>query len=186
MVFFINKLISDLNVFKNIFLNFNIFILKSLNNIFFIKNNKNYNYFLESYTNYKFNFYLFELIFKKNKFIDFIWIKFYSNKYKNKFNLVNLFRSYFRILKTNNGFYFNFKKFKKKTDFLNFLKNFNFYGYFYIWNSIKLWIFPLFLLFIIVYLTLFLKSLPFNKIIFAWIAIIMFSYWLLSGFVFFF
>jgi hypothetical protein len=39
--------------------------------------------------------------------------------------------------------------------------------------------------FLIIYFTLVLKSLPFNKIVFCWIAVTMFGYWLISGFVFF-
>jgi hypothetical protein len=69
---------------------------------------------------------------------------------------------------------------------LNFLKNFNLMGYLYFWNAVRFWIIPLCLLLIIVYMFLVLKALPFNKVMFAWIGILMFSYWLLSGFVFFF
>ena len=112
------------------------------------------------------------------------WVFFYSLKSKKSNS--KLFRSYFRISKTNNGFYFNFLNFKKNNNLLNFKKNFKNFGYNHIWNSIKIWIFPLFLFIIIIYTFLVLKSLPFNKIIFAWLAILMFSYWLISGFVFFF
>jgi hypothetical protein len=72
-------------------------------------------------------------------------------------------------------------------------KNFNMYliqtfliGLKYIWLGLRFWFFPIIIFLSIVYFTLVLRSLPFNKIMFSWICILMFVYWLISGFVFFF
>jgi hypothetical protein len=186
MVVFFNKLILDFKFINSFFISFinSFFIFSS--NILNGSTKKDYDFYLDNYSDYKFSFNLYEYIFKKDIFFDIVWLGLISLFYKNKFNLNKMFRSNFRILNTKNNFYFNFKTFKSNKNYLNFLKNFNLSGYFYIWNSLKLWLVPLILLFSIIYMFLFLKSLPFNKLIFAWIAILMFTYWLLSGFVFFF
>ena len=129
---------------------------------------------------------LYKNIFKKNIFIDIIWPILFSKSFENNYNLNKLFRSNFRILNTKNNFYFNLKNLNSNKNHLNFLKNFNLSGYLYFWNSVRFWIIPIILLLSIIYMFLFLKSLPFNKVLFAWISILMFTYWLISGFVFFF
>jgi len=184
MGFFFDKFFLYLKYLQAFYFNFLNFFLNFLYNLFFLKNKNNYNFYLDNYTDFKINDKLFNVIFKKNFFLEnfLIFFKLFFNK--NKKN--NLFRSNFRILKTKNNFYFNLKSLNSNKNYLNFLKNFNLLGYYYFWNAVKIWIFPLLLLFSIVYMFLFLKSLPFNKIMFAWIGILMFSYWLLSGFVFFF
>lgn len=54
-----------------------------------------------------------------------------------------------------------------------------------LWKSLRFWVLPLAVLFLIVYYLSVVRLLPFNKILFIWLCIGMFSYWLLSGFVFF-
>ena len=186
MTFFFNKLILDFKFLQNYYILFINYIFNILSNLFFIKKHKNYNFFLKNYNKYKFNINLYNFIFNKNIFIDLIWLFLYSLGFKNKYNLNKLFRSNFRILNTKNNFYFNLRNLNFNKNYLNFLKNFNLLGYLYFWNAVKLWLIPLFLLCSIVYMFLVLKSLPFNKVLFAWIAILMFTYWLVSGFVFFF
>lgn len=161
------------------------FFFNILSNIF-IKNSNNYDILLNDFNKYKFSLMLYDNIFKKHIIVDYIWLFFYSHSYKNKYSLNKLFRSNFRILNTKNNFYFNLKNLNTNKHYLNFLKDFNLVGYLYFWNAIKLWVFPLILLLSIVYMFLVLKALPFNKVLFAWICILMFVYWLLSGFVFFF
>lgn len=73
---------------------------------------------------------LVDLVFNENFFkIDYISFLFNQSKfskysYKNK-----MFRSYFRVLSSSNGFYFNFKDFNNKNNFLFFLKNSLFSGF---------------------------------------------------------
>lgn len=186
MTVFFNKLLLDFKHLKNFYFLIINFFFNILSNIFLKNNNKNYDFFLDNFNKYKFSINLYNSIFKKNIIIDFIWLTLFSYNYKNKYSLNKLFRSNFRILNTKNNFYFNLKNLNNNKNYLNFLKNFNLIGYLYIWNALRIWIAPLFLLFSTVYMFLFLKSLPFNKVLFAWICILMFSYWLLSGFVFFF
>jgi hypothetical protein len=118
--------------------------------------------------------------------IDIIWIKIFSYQYIHRNYKINLFRSYFRVLSTQQGFYFNFNELNNRSNFHKMLKNSFFSGLKYIWLGLRFWILPLTLALSIIYCSLVLKLLPFNKIMFSWIVIIMFSYWLLSGFVFFF
>jgi hypothetical protein len=67
-------------------------------------------------------------LFKKNfLIIDNIFSLLFSFKYKIYEN-TNMFRSFFRVLQTNQGFYFNFKNFKKNEFFLKSLKNTIFSG----------------------------------------------------------
>ena len=167
MVVFFNKLILDFKFINSFFNSFVNSLLIFSSNLFNGSIKKDYDFYLDNYSDYKFSFNLYEHIFKKDIFFDIIWLNIISLFYKNKFNLNKIFRSNFRILNTKNNFYFNFKNLKSNKNYLNFLKNFNLSGYFYIFNSIKLWLIPLFLLFSIIYMFLFLKSLPFNKLIFA-------------------
>jgi len=141
---------------------------------------------------YNYNKYKFKIdvisFYKNNAYIniDLIWIKFLSFFYKNKNFKTNIYRTYFRVLSTNQGFYFNFKNLNNNKNIFKMLKLSYFYGLKYIWLGLRMWFIPLALCFGIIYCSLVLKLLPFNKIIFSWIVILMFTYWLLSGFVFFF
>lgn len=116
---------------------------------------------------------------------DIIAIKSMSLNYKVQTFKIKPYRSFFRVLNTNQGFYFNFLNLFNRRNFFFFLKNSFLAGLKSLWVAVRFWIFPLIACFGIVYTTLVLRLLPFNKIMFAWIAILMFSYWLLSGFVFF-
>lgn len=140
-----------------------------------------------NYNNFKFKSNVLGF-FKNENFLsyDILWLKFFSLNYELKNYKTSIYRSYFRVLSTNNGFYFNFKNLNNKTNLFLMLKTSLFSGLKYFWLGLRFWIFPLLLCFGIIYTSLVLKLLPFNKIIFSWIVIIMFIYWLLSGFVFFF
>ena len=186
MIFIFNKFFYYIDLSKSYYYSFFIFLNEFFYIIFLPKNYKNYPILLDSYSDYKFNNFLFVCIFKTCFFNDFILFYpiFFSNKNTNLSN--NLPKFSFRLLKTKNNFYFNLNKFNLNKNYINFLKFFNLSGFFFFWNSTKNWFIPLLLLFLSVYMFLFLKSLPFNKIIFVWAAIFMFFYWLLSGFVFFF
>jgi len=55
----------------------------------------------------------------------------------------------------------------------------------YIWVGLKYWVLGLGLGLLTFYYLMYVRLLPFNKVIFEYLLIIMFLYWLLSGFVFF-
>lgn len=121
---------------------------------------------------------------KSNKFflfLDFLYLNsiksIFSVKNYNNFNLRMQTRlkqvswSFYNDLKLKNSLYFNL---------VHYLS-----GVRFIWNGLKYWFLGLFLgLFSFYYLT-YIRLLPFNKVIFEWVLVIMFLYWVVSGFVFF-
>ena len=118
--------------------------------------------------------------------IDIIWLKLFSLNFSIKNYKTNLFRSYFRVLSTKQGFYYNFKNLNNQHNLYTMLKSSFLAGIKYFWLGLRFWILPLAVCFGIIYCSLVMKLLPFNKIMFSWIVVLMFGYWLLSGFVFFF
>ena len=134
------------------------------------------------------NYYYFQKIkwnFFKNSsvfyILDYFYILIYSVIYKDyKYNNFNL-RVSSRLKQTswsfyNNGFNFNSLNF----NIIHYLA-----GLRYIWVGLQYWILGLILGLTTFYYLMYIRLLPFNKIIFEWVLIIMFLYWLLSGFVFF-
>lgn len=117
---------------------------------------------------------------------DIIWAKNMSHKYELKKYKQSLFKSFFRLFDFKKGFVFNFKALKNNFNILNFLKIVYMSGFKFLWKGVRFWIFPLLVCIIIIYSSLVIRLIPFNKIMFSWICIIMFIYWLVSGFVFFF
>lgn len=143
---------------------------------------------LSFYTNYtrlkiKQNYY--DTIFNNRYFyVDLISYTFKSYFYKMFVSMEsNDIRNNFRLSRTSNGFYTSFLS--KNKNFLYHWKNIFLSGWFYVWKALKYWLVSLLVgLFIFYYLSV-IRILPFNKVLFEWICILMFSYWLLSGFVFF-
>jgi len=125
-------------------------------------------------------------VFKSTGFIfaDLIYIYFFSRRYT-LVNDVNLFRSYFRVLNTNTGFYFNFSSLKNQYNFIDTLKNIFLVGLVSLWNGLRLWVLSLVIGLSLIYYSMVIRCLPFNKTVFVWIIVAMFAYWILSGFVFF-
>lgn len=117
---------------------------------------------------------------------DIIWAKQLGKKYLIRNEKTNTFRSYFRVLSTKQGFYYNFKSLKNFSVYQIFLSNTFLSGFKFIWLGVRFWILPLTVFFLVVYSTLVLRALPFNKVMFGWICILMFVYWIISGFIFFF
>nr|YP_009512672.1 ymf68 [Uronema marinum]AXJ93364.1 ymf68 [Uronema marinum] len=138
-------------------------------------------------------------------------IKLYSKYYmqKKKWNFIKLNKFYFLL---DLLYFYSISSVFSNTNFSNFnlriktrLKqvNWSFYndlslknnisfnlvhylsGIRYIWVSLKYWILGLILGLTSFYYLTYIRLLPFNKIIFEWILVIMFLYWLMSGFVFF-
>lgn len=129
----------------------------------------------------------YNLFFKRKEpfWVDIFIVRLVSFNFKAIYDDFNVFRTNFRLLATRSGFYFNFSIFKNKPIFANFNKDFFLSGFNFLWKGFKLWIVSI-LLVSIIYCILVIKTLPFNKIFFSWIGVIMFTYWLISGFVFFF
>jgi len=118
--------------------------------------------------------------------IDLIWTRIFSFSYKNKTTEISIFRAYFRSLDTTDGFYVNFETLSENPNYINYVKQYWNSFFYYMWIGIRMWVAPLIVFLSVSYFTLVLRALPFNKVIFAWIALLMFFYWLVSGFVFFF
>lgn len=121
-----------------------------------------------------------------NKFIflDLLFSYFFSKKYVYNNNSL-VFRSYFRVLQTKQGFYFNFSKLLNSNTFLDQLKISLNSGWNYVWLGLRLWVVSLAVSLSIVYYSMVIRCLPFTKTVFVWILCAMFAYWLISGFVFF-
>lgn len=88
-----------------------------------------------------------------------------------------------RLKRTNNGFYVDF--ITKNSNFYSYWKNIFLTGWLYIWKALRYWFIALIVGVFIFYYLCVLRLIPFNKVFFEWTCLLMFSYWLLSGFVFF-
>lgn len=108
-------------------------------------------------------FYSVSSVFSNNNFSNF------NLRMKTRLKQVNW--SFYNDLGLNNSLSFNL------THYLS--------GIRYIWISLKYWLLGLVLGLTSFYYLTYIRLLPFNKIIFEWILVIMFLYWLMSGFVFF-
>lgn len=110
--------------------------------------------------------------------LDTIIIKLITYFYNIYLNLNTYNRFDYRLKQTDWGFYIN-----------NNIKNTNlnnlFSGLKFLWKGLRFWIVGLILGLSAIYYLLYVRLLPFNKILFSWILVAMFLYWLLSGFVFF-
>lgn len=126
------------------------------------------------------------LFFRKDKFfflMDLIYSLILTLPFSNNVNNFN-YRIKSRLKQVNWTFYNDLHK-------LSINSYFNYYfihylsGIRFIWNGLKYWLLGLILGLTTFYYLTYIRLLPFSKIIFEWILIIMFVYWLLSGFVFF-
>lgn len=152
---------------------------KKLHNTFQLK----YNFYNKNESRIKINSFLFED--KTFLYVDIISYILFSFKYRSSQNKTNLFRSYFRALNTKGGFYFNFNSLKDNKTFLDTLKNIFMSGFKSIGLGLRFWLIPLVVGFIVIYYSMVLRCVPFNKIVAFWIIFGMIAYWILSGFVFF-
>ena len=120
-------------------------------------------------------------------FLNFIFFKifFSSHKIQNYINNKNYFN--YKLYQTNWEFYKTNKNNSKNLSSFFFSNSFSFIsGFKYFWSLIRFWVLGIVLfIFSFCYLT-YIRLLPLNKLIFEWFLIVMFLYWLLSGFVFFF
>lgn len=100
----------------------------------------------------------------------------------NKHNLKIIPRFYYR-----SKFYYNMitNTHTQNASFLKMLKNHTWFGLFSIWKAVRNWILSIILFVVSVYFLSLVRVLPVNTVLFQWFALGMFSYWLISGFVFF-
>jgi hypothetical protein len=141
MDYYFNKLFSYIKFIKNYFISLLDYFRNFNLNVFLVGDEKftfNEREIFKSYEDYSVNKNIYKNIFLKNFFNDFFVLFFNKINYKNYNNFNNNFRSNFRLIETKNNFYFNLNKFNNNKNHLNFLKNFNLSGYFYILNFIKL------------------------------------------------
>ena len=113
--------------------------------------------------------------------IDYFYLKLSYFIYKN--NLVTKFNINFRLNQVSWNFY---KIDNNSTNFnLNFFSNSINSGLRSLWVILRFWIIGIILFLVSAYYLLYIRALPVNKVVFEWILIVMFVYWLISGFVFF-
>lgn len=98
----------------------------------------------------------------------FIHLMYLKSVYKNRLD--------YRLDQTKWGFYVNSDK-SPTSNIFNGLK--------YIWLGLRFWLIGLFIAIISVYYMMYIRLLPFNKVVLSWLLLFMFFYWLVSGFVFF-
>jgi len=127
------------------------------------------------------------IFFFQNKFfyfIDLIYVLFLGKSFLRLNNIFNL-RIKVRLKQVNWSFYNNLHSLTNKNTFFNYYFVHYLSGLRFIWIGLKYWLIGLILGLSSFYYLTYIRLLPFNKIIFEWILVIMFLYWLLSGFVFF-
>ena len=105
--------------------------------------------------------------------------------YFDSFFFLDIFNFFFFL---HTRFVFRFKQVKSKlfTFKFNYVGLEFFLGFFDFFFFLKNWLLAFFFFFFLFYFFIFIRFLPFNKIFFEFFLIIMFLYWLISGFVFFF
>lgn len=116
-------------------------------------------------------------------FLDYIYIFIFSSIFKlnSNFNFNALIS--LKLNQTKLNFY-------DTTDVSSFNKTYTllfsfFSGFRYLWLLVRFWFLGLILGLFAFYFLTYIRLLPFSKVLFEWFLIAMFTYWLLSGFVFF-
>ncbi len=153
-------------------------------NYSFLKKNKN-NYSNVKDSSFNFIFFYRKWTLKRNLYLiylDSVFFIFNSFKYltTNNFFYINN-RGSVRLNQLSNKFIYNTNN---KSNHFSYMKFFNF-GWSSVFTAFKYWIFIIFFSGSIIYYLLVIKLLPFGKVVFQWFMVIMFFYWLVSGFVFF-
>lgn len=113
---------------------------------------------------------------KLNNLVDFLFLKLILTIHLLFLKSTNYNRFDYRLKQTDWGFYIH-----NNSDYIQNI----FSGLKFIWKGLRFWLIGLILGLSAIYYLMYVRLLPFNKIVFAWILVAMFLYWLLSGFVFF-
>lgn len=175
------------SLFSNFYTGFSFYFsklfFKTLKTVFFlnkprenVKLSKNYFFFV---------FFTYERIFEHFEFLTildsfFIFLLFFFENSKNY--LFSASRVKFRLKQSNLGLYINLnnensKLFNNATYFLYGLKS--------LWHGLRFWFLSLVIGLTAFYALMAFRFVPLLKISFQWLCIVMFLYWLMSGFVFF-
>lgn len=181
LVYYYRGFIVVFRQFLNIIFNpFNTFNWASnFENKRFLSNELDLNYFL---LKNKWNFFKSKSFFWK---LDYLYLFFFSRTFllsrKQNYNV----RVISRLKQTKWSFYSDvFVKNTARNTIITLSISF-LSGLRYLWLGLRYWFLGLILGLTAFYYLMYIRLLPFNKIIFEWILIIMFLYWLMSGFVFF-
>ena len=133
---------------------------------------------LKKINNVKYNFlYRNRIELNLNNIIDTLFIKSILFIHLNYLKLTHDNRLNYRLKQTDWGFYIN------NTNQSNLINIFS--GIKYVWKGLRFWLIGLIIGLGAIYYLMYIRLLPFNKIVFSWILLSMFLYWLISGFVFF-
>lgn len=117
------------------------------------------------------------------KILDKLFLRFFFKIFGDKKNIKIKFRFINNINLYN---YMPYVKFYKNLTNKNFFfKNQYLNGFRFLWKGLSLWILPLFICLLAIYFMLSLRLVYFPVVLFQWFALLMFLYWLISGFVFF-
>lgn len=137
----------------------------------------NYKIFKNKFNFLKFNKTFFYFDYYYIKIISFLFssVNFFTNRNYLKYKLNQSMLSYI---------YFNSLRNSNKNSVFFFLNSY-LSGFFFFWKLVRFWFLGLIVFFFSFYFLTYIRLLPINKVLFEWFLITMFSYWLISGFVFF-
>lgn len=106
--------------------------------------------------------------------------KFHVLKVKNNYYLIN-----YRLSGSSWKFYYNSNASESYYDYLKKLLQSYLIFWRYLWSGLRFWLIGLILFVVVVYYFSYIRLLPFSKLVFEWLLVVMFVYWLMTGFVFF-
>nr|QBI37904.1 Ymf68 [Tetrahymena rostrata]QGS65283.1 Ymf68 [Tetrahymena rostrata] len=176
--FKLNYLSSKLNIKHYYIINNKLYITYK-NSLILFNSHNDYINDIKKINNVKYNFIYRNRININTSFYDFIdtmFIKIILYTHLNYLKIKHNNRLNYRLKQTDWGFYI-----KNNNNIINNLIG----GIKFIWKGLRFWLIGLLLGVAIIYYLMYIRLLPFNKIILSWILVAMFLYWLISGFVFF-
>lgn len=121
---------------------------------------------------------LINLVNSTNLWTDKVILFLFTLTYKNAWTNTKS-RVFFRL----NHSVVNISTDKKKTTKIS---NYLLLGLTHLWDKLNIWVLPILLGLTVVYWSMILRVLTFNKVVIGWVILFMMFYWLMSGFVFFF
>lgn len=174
-----------LNVFKAVYYGLFDSLTYYWSDLSILNKNVNKDYLIyNNYSNIKLKQKLYSLFFQNKFFVIDLLVYFFKSL---SYGLLNNFntntRLNYRLKRTGQGFYVNYTSNNQNT--IYYWKNIFNIGWQYVWKALRFWFIALIVGVSTFYYLSVIRILPFNKIIFEWMCLLMFSYWLISGFVFF-
>jgi hypothetical protein len=110
--------------------------------------------------------------------------KFVFAKYPYRLRLLKFYRNLLVIILYWTKHFFFIYKINYRHGYKKFY-NYFLVGYIYIYKHLRLWVLPALTCFIIIYFSMYVRSINFFKVTMEWFLILNIVYWLMSGFVFF-